>query len=72
MAPGKLCNKLLHDCPVRPCALHGLDGAATLPGPSNMACVPVEVWESRTGVTVQSKRLRIDSGGAGTWRGGLG
>jgi N-methylhydantoinase B/oxoprolinase/acetone carboxylase alpha subunit len=37
-----------------------------------MACVPVEVWESRTGVTVQSKRLRIDSGGAGTWRGGLG
>ena len=53
-------------------ALPGLDGYPTLPGPSNMACVPVEVWESRTGVTVVSKRLRIDSGGAGAWRGGLG
>jgi N-methylhydantoinase B len=37
-----------------------------------MACVPIEVWESRTGVTVESKRLRIDSGGVGEWRGGLG
>ena len=53
-------------------ALRGLDGYATLPGPANIACVPVEIWESRTGVTVQSKRLRIDSGGAGQWRGGLG
>ena len=53
-------------------ALDGLDGYACLPGPSNMACVPVEVWESRTGLTVESKRLRMDSGGAGQWRGGLG
>jgi N-methylhydantoinase B len=53
-------------------ALQGLDGMPTLPGPSNMACVPIEVWESRTGVTVESKRLRIDSGGVGEWRGGLG
>jgi N-methylhydantoinase B len=53
-------------------ALEELDGLPTLPGPSNMACVPVEVWELQTGITVESKRLRPDSGGAGQWRGGLG
>jgi N-methylhydantoinase B len=53
-------------------ALQELDGISTLPGPSNMACVPVEVWELQTGITVESKRLRVDSGGAGRWRGGLG
>jgi N-methylhydantoinase B len=53
-------------------ALHGLDGQATTPGPSNMGCVPTEVWESRTGVTIVSKRLRQGSGGLGRWRGGMG
>ena len=53
-------------------ALEGLDGHPTTPGPSNMACVPAEIWESRTGIVVESKRLLPDSGGAGTWRGGLG
>lgn len=53
-------------------ALAGLDGADTLPGPSNMAAVPVEVWETLTSTTVESKRLLADSGGAGTSRGGLG
>ena len=53
-------------------ALDGLDGNSTTPGPSNMACVPTEIWESRTGITVESKRLRPDSGGAGRFRGGLG
>ncbi len=53
-------------------ALAGLDGADTLPGPSNMAVVPVEVWETLTSTTVLSKRLLPDSGGAGTSRGGLG
>ncbi|MBL8700241.1 MAG: hydantoinase B/oxoprolinase family protein [Alphaproteobacteria bacterium] len=53
-------------------ALTGQDGHPTTPGPSNMACVPVEIWESRTGVTVESKRLLADSGGPGEWRGGLG
>jgi N-methylhydantoinase B len=53
-------------------ALAGLDGYATLPGPSNMACVPVEIWETRTGVTIERKRLLVDSGGPGRWRGGLG
>ncbi len=53
-------------------ALHGLDGQATTPGPSNMGCVPTEVWESRTGITIVSKRLRPNSGGTGRWKGGAG
>jgi N-methylhydantoinase B len=53
-------------------ALDGLDGWSTLPHPSNMAVVPVEVWETLTHTTVESKRLKTDSGGAGRWRGGLG
>ncbi len=53
-------------------ALRDLDGWVTLPHPSNMAVVPVEVWETLTHTTVLSKRLRPDSGGAGQWRGGLG
>ena len=53
-------------------ALRGHDGAETLPGPSNMAVVPVEVWETLTGTTIEHKRLLADSGGAGAARGGLG
>lgn len=53
-------------------ALEGLDGWATLPHPSNMAFVPVEVWETLTHTTIESKRLLPDSGGPGRWRGGLG
>ena len=53
-------------------ALRDLDGWATLPHPSNMAVVPVEVWETLTHTTVLSKRLLPDSGGPGQWRGGLG
>lgn len=53
-------------------ALHGLDGAATVPAPSNMSSISSEVWEEMTGMTIVSKRLRPDSGGAGHWRGGLG
>ena len=53
-------------------ALDGLDGWVTLPHPSNMAVVPVEVWETLTHTTVESKRLIADSGGAGQFRGGLG
>lgn len=53
-------------------ALEGMDGWATLPHPSNMAVVPVEVWETLTHTTIEHKRLRPDSGGAGRWRGGLG
>jgi N-methylhydantoinase B len=53
-------------------ALQGLDGWCTLPHPSNMAAVPVEVWETLTHTTIESKKLVPDSGGAGRWRGGLG
>jgi N-methylhydantoinase B len=53
-------------------ALEGMDGWCTLPHPSNMAVVPVEVWETLTHTTIQRKQLVPDSGGAGCWRGGLG
>lgn len=53
-------------------ALSGRDGLETTPGPSNMAVVPVEVWETMTSTTVEHKRLLPDSGGAGAARGGLG
>jgi N-methylhydantoinase B len=53
-------------------ALDGLDGWCTLPHPSNMAAVPVEVWETLTHTTIESKRLLPNSGGPGRWRGGLG
>ncbi len=53
-------------------ALEGLDGWSTLPHPSNMAVVPVEVWETLTHTTILDKTLLADSGGAGQWRGGLG
>ncbi len=53
-------------------ALKEQDGWPTLPHPSNMAVVPVEVWENLTHTTIVSKRLRPDSGGIGKWRGGVG
>ena len=53
-------------------ALQGRDGAPTTPGPTNMAVVPVEVWENLTAMTVERKRLLADSGGPGAARGGLG
>jgi N-methylhydantoinase B len=53
-------------------ALKSLDGWSTLPHPSNMAAVPVEVWETLTHTTIESKKLVPDSGGPGRWRGGLG
>jgi N-methylhydantoinase B len=53
-------------------ALEGLDGRDCLPGPSNMATVPVEIWETITGMTVVNKKMIPDSGGPGTFRGGLG
>ncbi len=53
-------------------ALENFDGWSTLPHPSNMAVVPVEVWETLTHTSILEKRLRPDSGGPGQWRGGLG
>src|SRR5690606_36085664 len=48
------------------------DGAECRPGPSNMAVVPVEIWEANTNLTVLEKRMRPDSGGPGAARGGVG
>ncbi len=53
-------------------ALHNCDGLNTIPGPSNMAGVPIEVWEANTGTTIERKQFRCDSGGPGESRGGLG
>jgi N-methylhydantoinase B len=40
--------------------------------PSGVAGVPAEVIESLSPVVMKRRELRADSGGAGTWRGGLG
>lgn len=53
-------------------ALAEQDGHDTVPGPSNMAVVPVENWEAITGMTVLEKRFLPDSGGPGAARGGVG
>lgn len=53
-------------------ALAGLDGRPTMPGSSNMGTTPIEVFEPLTGLTVEKKALRPDSGGAGEYRGGPG
>lgn len=53
-------------------ALNGLDGAPTMPAPSNMGVVPTEMWEVMTSMTVEKRELLPDSGGAGQFRGGVG
>jgi N-methylhydantoinase B len=53
-------------------AMAQLDGTATTPAPSNMRVTPTEIWELETGMLVECRRLRPDSGGAGEFRGGLG
>ena len=53
-------------------ALCDLDGKATMPGSSNMGTTPVEIFEPLSGLVVERKALRPDSGGAGEFRGGVG
>ena len=53
-------------------ALAGLDGMSSTPAPANMMCMPAEVWEPQTGMRIVRRSLRIDSGGPGEYRGGLG
>ena len=53
-------------------AADGDDGPSVTPAPSNMTVVPSEVWENLTTISVRSRRLLRDSGGAGRYRGGLG
>lgn len=53
-------------------ALSGLDGRPTTPGSSNMGSTPTEIFEPLSGLLVERKALRPDSGGAGQLRGGPG
>jgi len=48
------------------------DGLNAVGFPSGVAGVPAEVIESLSPVVLQQRQLRPNSGGAGTWRGGLG
>jgi len=48
------------------------DGLNVVGFPSGVAGVPAEVIESLSPVILKRRQLRPDSGGAGTWRGGLG
>jgi len=53
-------------------AMSGLDGRPTTPFPSNMRVLSTEVLEDLTGLTVEYRHLRTDSGGPGSFRGGVG
>ncbi|HEX5019421.1 MAG TPA: hydantoinase B/oxoprolinase family protein [Candidatus Binatia bacterium] len=48
------------------------DGLNAVGFPSGVAGVPAEVIESLSPVVMKRRQLRQDSGGPGTWRGGLG
>lgn len=48
------------------------DGLSAVGFPSGVAGVPAEVIESLSPLVMRRRELRADSGGAGTWRGGLG
>ena len=50
----------------------GSDGLSATSFPSGVRAVPVEVAETITPLLFVRKELRVDSGGAGRWRGGLG
>lgn len=48
------------------------DGLSNAAFPSGIMGVPTEVVESISPILLKQKEARCDSGGAGTWRGGLG
>ncbi len=50
----------------------GKDGLSVTAFPTNLRTVPVEMIEATTPLVVWQREYRPDSGGAGTWRGGLG
>jgi len=52
-------------------SIHG-DGMNCMSFPSNLQNTPIEITEYLTPVVVEKKELRMDSGGAGKFRGGLG
>jgi N-methylhydantoinase B len=53
-------------------ALRGQDGLSATAYPSGVAGVAVEVIETLAPIVLRRRELRPDSGGAGTFRGGLG
>ncbi len=53
-------------------ALKGQDGLPATAYPSGVAGVPVEVIETLAPLVIHRRELRTDSGGPGTFRGGLG
>jgi N-methylhydantoinase B len=53
-------------------AVWGRDGLPTIAFPGNGTITPAEIVENTVPVLVVRRRLRPDSGGAGTHRGGLG
>jgi N-methylhydantoinase B len=53
-------------------ALKGQDGLSATAYPSGIAGVPVEVIETLAPLVIRKRELRPDSGGPGTFRGGLG
>ena len=48
------------------------DGVSAMSYPSNISSTPVEICESNGPLFCHHKKLRPGSGGAGTYRGGLG
>jgi N-methylhydantoinase B len=53
-------------------ALPDRDGMATTAFPHNKAITPVEIYENTAPLLIERRQLRPDSGGPGTFRGGLG
>lgn len=53
-------------------ARHGLDGLSATAFPSGVRNIPTELTETYAPIVVRRKELRIDSGGPGASRGGLG
>ena len=51
---------------------HDRDGLSTTAFPSNVGVGSIEALENATPLHIRSKTYRVDSGGAGTYRGGLG
>lgn len=49
-----------------------IDGLSATPFPSGVRNVPIEITEAITPLVIWRKEYRQDSGGAGTYRGGLG
>ncbi len=50
----------------------GRDGLSSTAFPSGISGTPVEIIESRSPLVVRERSLRVDSGGPGQYRGGLG